>query len=113
MSNVEKKFEETGLALIITFIIFILTLSLSTHISNGQYSQGFYLIITFSTLILVFLILLSLYYSIRYIFFLIDDYIDNMLSGKKFQPSDKFYCQVCKSVVGVDDDFCTNCGMML
>ena len=112
MSNTEKRFEKTGLAFLFT-IIFMLAIWLQSNISNGQTTKFYNAIVVFLTIILLVLVIITITYSIKYISFLLDAYIDDMLSGKKIQPRNQFYCKVCKFAVELDDDYCPTCGMML
>ena len=114
MSFTKKKFEITTSLFFVVFGAYLILKIIefySTNVSliNFLYSVGPLLVISLCVLIIV-----ELLSSLRYIALLIDSYIDEMLSGKKYkQPNHQFYCQVCKCQVGVDDNFCQNCGMTM
>ena len=80
-SKTEKRFEETGLALIFT-VLFIMVFILSSNLSNNQNTEFYSFIIAFATFILFILALVLALYSIKYMAFLLDTFFDDMLSGK-------------------------------
>ena len=113
MSFTEKKFETTTISFFVVLGTLFVVISIDNS-SNGSINQFLNYLIPLLVIIVAVLLLVEFVYSLRYILLLIDSYIDDMLSGKKYrQPSDKFYCQACKSEVGKDDNFCQNCGMTM
>lgn len=114
MSFTTKKFEISTILFFVVFGAYLIVKIIennSTNVGliNFLYSIGPLLVIGLCVLIIV-----ELFSSLRYMALLIDSYIDEMLSGKKYKtPSHQFYCQVCKAEVGRDDNFCGNCGMTM